>query len=312
MTDPAISSAEYREVQEDRLTDNRRSYPLSAFFDGEALERYHVLKNMYDPSLPGFPATFEETDLCQQMLHVHAGEAASLAVRTGNVAVLSFLTGLTHREVDLSQARTLIRLLSEMRRDGFMGIFTGHTDNGKTNTALWLSLLLLLDLLSQDVDVVLATNVRSLTWQEAVLQDRTHYVGTRSELEELCQQHEKVVCVLDELEIEANATTNNYAVNDEFANVMTFKSKYGLVLFPIFHRPDGKGAAPLIRQHASYFLQQIREEEDLEDDEYRVEFHREYDEDLGATNLAYEVPVPPIQPDGSYNPDEEAQFDISS
>jgi len=159
---------------------------------------------------------------------------------------------------------------------------------------------------------VFATNIDSLEWSDPALEERTFFVETRTDLEELCEQHEKVICVLDELEIEANATTNNYAVNEDFGNVMTFKSKYGLVLFPIFHRTDGKGAAPLIRNHASYFMQQVRDESDIEDDEYRAEFYEEYDDTDGFDSLAYEVPVPPLQPDGDYNPDEEAEFDISA
>lgn len=313
MTDPALPAAELREVLEDRLTGNRASHPYAAFFEGEALERYHAFKEAYDGTLhPDLPATFEETTLCQRMLSVHAGEAASEAVRKGNVAVLSFLTGLTNREVPLSQARTLMRLIGEMRREGFLGLFVGDTNHGKTNTALWLALLFMLDQMSLGTEVAIATNVQSLEWAEPTLEERTVKVSTRSELEEVCHEYEKVVAVLDELELEANATTNNYAVNDDFANVLTFKSKYGLILFPIFHRTDGMGAAPVIREHASYFLRQCREEHDLEDDEYSVEFYEEHSADDGFDNLAYEVPVPPLQPDGRYNPDEEAEFDISS
>lgn len=312
MTDPSLPAAEYREVQEDRLTENRRSYPYSAFFEGAALERYHLLKANYDPTLhPSLPPKFEQTTICDRLLRVHAGEAAAEAVRTGNVAVLSFLTGLTNREVPLSKARTLMRLIAEMRREGFLGLFVGDTNNGKTNSALWLSLLFLIDQISLGVDVVLATNVTTLDWAEADLQERTVFVQSKSELEEVCQEHEKVVAVLDELELEANATTNNYEVNDSFGRVLTFKSKYGLILFPIFHRTDGLGAAPVIREHASYFLKQVREEHDLEADEYAVEFYREHDSDRGFTDPAFEVPVPPLEPDGSYDPDEQAEFSIS-
>ncbi len=313
MTDPALPAAEYREVQEDRLTDNRRSHPYSAFFAGDALERYHLLKENYDSSLHSeLPPTFEQTDLCQRMIRVHAGEAAAEAIRTGNVSVLSFMTGLTNKEVALSEARTMVRLLSEMRRDGFMGLFVGDTDNGKTNTALWLALLFLLDQISLDVDCVLATNIDTLEWSIAQLNERTEYVDTRSELEAVCEEHEKVVTVLDELEMEANATVNNYEVNSEFGNILTFKSKYGLVLFPIFHRTDGLGAAPLFREHATYFLSQEREEHDLEDDHYHVRFFEDHEADSGFSNEVYDLPVPTLQPDGDYDPDEPASFDISN
>lgn len=307
-----IAAAELREVHEERLTDNRVAYPLAPFFGSEAArERYIWFKSVYpEMNHKELPPTFEQTQYCEVLVAKHAARIAQVAVKNGNTALLSYLTGLTNREVPLSEARTLMRLITEMRRDGFMSLFVGDTDNGKTNTALWLSLLYLLDQVSLGKDVVLATNITSLEWDEPELNERTVPVHTKSALEAICQEHEKVIAVLDELEIEANATTSNYEVNEHFGNILTFKSKFGLVLFPIFHRTDGFGAAPVIRNHATYFLEQIRDEQDLGEDEYRVKFYTEHDEELGFQKEQYELPVPPLQPDGDYNPDEQAEFRI--
>lgn len=319
MTERALAAAELREVSEGRLTDNGLTYPLAPFLDGDALRRYVRYKRLYPRIVEvdrthgdgELPHQFEATAYCKRLVETHGSIEAARAVKHGYLEQLSYMTGLTHRETAISEARTLVRLLSEMRRDGFLGLFVGDTDNGKTNTALWFSLLALLDQLSLDVDVVLATNVTTLEWSIPQLTERTHYVECRSDLEALCEDHEKVIAVLDELELEANAQVNNYEVNNEFMNVLTFKSKYGLVLFPIFHRTDGMGAAPVIREHATYFLEQERIEHDLEDDEYQVTFFNEHDPDTGPVDDQYQLPVPPLQPDGDYDPDEQATFDIS-
>lgn len=320
MTEPAIAAAEFREINERNLkADYALTYPLAPFLDGDPLRRYIKMKRAYrrvleyDRDLGGnLPRRFEATEYCQRLVEVHGSIEAARAVKYGYLEELSYMTGLTHREVAMSEARTLVRLLSEMRRDGFLGLFVGDTDNGKTNTALWFALLCLLDQIALEVDVVLATNVTTLEWSIPQLTERTVFINTKSELEALCQDHEKVICVLDELEIEANAQTNNYEVNDQFMNVLTFKSKYGLVLFPIFHRDDGMGAAPVIRKHATYFLKQEREERDLEADEYAVTFYNEHDPETGFSDEQYRLPVPPLQPDGDYDPDEEAEFSISA
>ncbi|MEY7852275.1 hypothetical protein AB7C87_24090 [Natrarchaeobius sp. A-rgal3] len=320
MTEAALAAAEFREVSEGRLTDNGgHTYPLAPFLEDDALRRYVRYKRLYprirelDREHGGdIPRKFEQTAYCKRLVRTHGSIEAARAVKHGYLEELSYFTGLTNKEVALSEARTLVRLLSEMRRDGFMGLFVGDTDNGKTNTALWFALLFLLDQLALEVDVALATNIDTLEWANPQLQERTEFIETKSELEAVCERHEKVVTVLDELEIEANATVNNYEVNAEFGNVLTFKSKYGLVLFPIFHRTDGLGAAPLFREHASYFLRQQREENDLEADHYHVRFFEDHDPDDGFSNEIYDLPVPTIQPDGDYDPDEPASFDISS
>lgn len=322
MPEESIASAEFREVGEGNLAQKKRvTYPLAPFLAEPARSRYLHYKRRWSSirekaaeikERPALPNTFEKTRYCREMVAAHGSEVAVEAVRSGNVSMLSFLTGLTNREVELSSARTFMRLLSEMRRDGFLGLFVGDTDNGKTNTALWLSLLCLLDQISLGRDVVFATNIESLEWSEPDLDERTIMVRTTSALQAVCEKHEKVVCVLDELEIEANATTNNHAVNEHFGNVLTFKSKSGLVLFPIFHRTDGIGAAPVIREHASYFLKQVREMDDIEGDEYRVSLYNEHSAENGFAKKAYEFEVPRLQPDGDYDPDERAQFRIDA
>ncbi|MCL9812508.1 hypothetical protein [Natranaeroarchaeum aerophilus] len=306
--DPSLPAAEYREVQDGRLTDNRAAYPLSAYFEGAALERYQYLSHVYDSSHhPDLPATFEQTDLCERMLMKHAGEAAARAVREGNVSLLSYLTGLTHREVDLSEARTLMKIVDEMRRPGWMPVFVGHTDGGKTNTALWLAFLALLD----DPDMVLATNVTTLEFHDDALDERVHYVESKSELRDLCDEYDDIFAVLDEFSTEANAQTSNYDVNEHFYELVTFKSKLGLRMIVIGHREDGYDIAPALREHSTYFVKQVREEHDLEADEYHAEFYDAIDDGNFVGEQFTIDPVPSIESDADYDPDETATFEIT-
>lgn len=317
MTESALAAAEFREVNEGRLTDNGgQSYPLAPFLEGKPLRRYIVLKNRYDRILEvdqkhgngDLPRQFEATRYCERLVMTHGSLEARRAVKHGQLEVLSYFTGLTHREVPLSEARTIMRLVKELRRPGFMGLFVGMTDNGKTNTAFWFALLAMLD---QD-DLQLATNVTTLEWTEPALDERTHFVESKSELEAVCHDHEDVIAVIDELSTQANAQTANYEVNEHFYEMITFKSKLGLRLLPIFHREDVRDSAPAFREHATYFLRQRREERDLEDDEYFVELYEEFDDDRGdLEHQVMELPVPPIQPDGDYDPDEQATFSIT-
>ncbi|ELY82691.1 hypothetical protein C485_18941 [Natrinema altunense JCM 12890] len=300
------------------MTDNGGlTYPLAPYLDGDPLKRYVRYKRRYQKIREydrehgdgELPRRFEATGYCQRLVMTHGSIEARRAVQQGQLELLSYMTGLTNREVNLSETRTLMRLITELRRPGFMGLFVGHTDNGKTNTALWLALLALID----QQDLVLATNVTTLEWSEAALNERTFFVESKTELKEVCEANDGTIAVIDELSVQANAQTANYDVNEHFYEMITFKSKLDLRFLPIFHRTDVKDSAPAFRQHATYFLEQKREEHELEDDEYSVSFYKEHDDDTGELeNEVMEIPVPPLQPDGDYNPDEQATFSISN
>ncbi|MFC7142712.1 hypothetical protein ACFQMA_23115 [Halosimplex aquaticum] len=307
-----IGAAEWREVAEGRLTDNNRVYPLAPFLEGRPLYRYMHYKRRYPRLLEineeaeiDLPPTFEQSQYCQNLVAAHGSPVASRAVRNGNLAVLSWLSGLTRRDADFSSAQVFSRVVRDLRRDGYLGVFLGQTDGGKTNSALVAAGLHLRD----QSDAILATNVTTLEWQEPELNERTKEVESRSELENLCDEQEDVVAVLDEMSTQANAQTQSYEVNDEFYPLVTFKSKLGLRMFIIGHREDGYDIAPPIRSHADHVIVQRAEETGLDETEYRAEFYRDL-VDGEPEDLAYQLdPVPPIA--GTYDPDEQAEFDIS-
>ena len=311
MSDPAIASAEYREVAEGRLTENRRTYPLAAFLEGKPLRRYVHYKRRYSAIIDRFgdgtlPPTFEQTQYCHDLVGAHGSPIAARAVRDGNLSVLSWLTGLTRRDSDFSGAELYSKLVHRFRRDGYCQVFVGSTDGGKTNTALLGAGLHLRD----QPDAQLATNVTTLEWEDPELQQRTHVVETRTELEAVADRYDDVVAVLDELSQQANAQTKNYEVNDQFYPIMTYKSKLGLRLVLIFHREDGRDAAPAIREHATDFVVQRREADDLGDDSYHAEFYEEVADGEPSGHRWTLRNLPAVS--ASYDPDETATFDIST
>ncbi|WP_135365885.1 hypothetical protein [Halosimplex halophilum] len=307
-----IGAAEFREVAEGRLTENNRVYPLAPFLDGRALRRYVHYKRRYDEILninedhdADLPATFEQTQYCRNLIAAHGSPVAAAAVRNGNLAVLSWLSGLTRRESDFSSAQVFSQLVQDLRRPGYLGVFLGMTDGGKTNSALVGAGLHLRD----EPDAILATNVTTLEWEEAELNERTYTVESKSDLEQLCHEYPDVVAVLDEMSTQANAQTQSYEVNSEFYPLVTFKSKLGLRLFVIGHREDGYDIAPPIREHADHIIVQRAEDVGLDETEYSAEFYRDL-ADGEPDDLVYTLdPVPPIA--GTYEPDEQAKFNIS-
>jgi hypothetical protein len=197
-------------------------------------------------------------------------------------------------------------MVHHMRRDGYLGVFVGSTDGGKTNSALMCAGLHLRD----NADAVLATNVEELDWREESLNERTFYIEAKSDLLDLASEYEDVVVVLDEMSQIANAQTSNYEVNDEFYSVITEKSKDGLRLFIIGHRESGLDIAPAIREHVTHFIVQEREQHDLHEDVYRAHFYNAVGED-GPEDKQFTLdPVPEVA--ASYDPDEKATFDLSS
>lgn len=308
MTEAALASAELREVLEGRLTDNRRTYPLAPFLEDSALRRYVYYKSRYQQlkELGGdLPSTYEQSAHCSRLVANHGSPVAARAVRNGNLEVLSFLTGLTHRDGDFSSAQLFQKVVRRMRTPGYLGVFLGGTDGGKTNSALLAAGLGLRD----DPNLELATNVTTLDWEEDHLNERTHFVQSRSELEDLAEEKE-LVAVLDEMSTQANAQTKGYEVSADFYPVITFKAKLHLRLFIIGHREDGLDIAPPIRQHADDIIVQHRERNDYEEDIYSTEFYDDIEEGELHDQKFKLSPVPPVA--ASYDPDETATFDISN
>jgi len=307
-----IAGAEFREVAEGRLTENNRVYPLAPFLDGRALRRYIHYKRRYDSILEineqcerDLPPTFEQTQYCRNLIAAQGSPVAAQAVRNGNLTVLSWLSGLTRRDADFSSAQLFARLVSKLRKSGYLGVFLGGTDGGKTNSALVCAGLHLRD----EPDAILATNVTTLDWNEPSLQERTYVVESKSELEELCHEYPDVIAVLDEMSTQANAQTMSHEVNKEFYPLITFKSKLGLRMFIIGHREDGYDIAPPIREHADHIIVQRADDADLDDTRYWAEFYQEL-RDGEPSDLAFSLdPMPAVA--AGYDPDERASFDIS-
>ncbi|SFR85789.1 hypothetical protein SAMN05216559_0136 [Halomicrobium zhouii] len=307
MTEAALAAAEWREVSEGRLrSGNLRTYPLAPFLEGRQLKRYVYYKNRYDQireivGTDRLPSTFEQSAYCQQMVAAHGSSLASRAVREGWLPLLSYLTGLTHRESDFSTAQLLQHLLADMRRDGWLSTFVGSTDGGKTNSALLLAGLAMRD----DPEMHLATNIDPVEWHDHDLNDRTHTnVTTRSGLEELIERYDDLFVILDEMSTQANAQTSNYDVNEHLYPLITHKSKYGLRMVIIGHRESGYDIAPPIREHSTYFVRQVREERDRGEDVYSAEFYESIEDGELVEESFTLKPVPEVQ--AYYDPDDDS------
>lgn len=307
MTDASIAAGEYREVQEGRLTDNRVVYPLAPFLTGKPLQRYVFLKRRY-PHIRALddelPRTFEQTQYCENLVAAHGSPVAARAVEKGNIAMLSWLRGLTHRDTDFGAAELFSKTVHHLRRDGYMALFVGSTDAGKTNTAILLCALYLRD----NPDAHLIANLRDLEFGDDALDRRVHYADSTSEVVELAREYENTIALLDEMSTAANAQTNNYEVNENLAPLLTAKAKLGLRIIGIGHREDGRDLAPTVRQHTTHFVKQLRVHHDLDDDEYQAEFYREHDEDSFRDHVFTLKPIPPVS--ASYDPDEEQSFAV--
>ncbi|GGN18741.1 hypothetical protein [Halarchaeum nitratireducens] len=312
-----VTAAEFREVSEGKLTSNRRTLPLAPFLQGEPLKRYIWYKQHYaqirdyhaeadDSTGVDLPPTFETTAYCRRLVERYGSELATWAVRNGHLETLNYLSGLTSRDTDVSSLQAFVRVVERMRTDGYLAQFVGDTDGGKTMTALVMAELGLRD----DDDLVLATNVTSLVWQDDWLQERTVFVESKSELRRVLDDHEKVAVVLDELSTVLDGQTNSYAANEEMYPLITGKAKDGARYILIGHRKDGKDIIKSVREHADDFIVQHREQRRGDDDVYSAEFFAELGES-GARDLNFPFGnVPAIT--GTYEPDEKSVFDLDA
>ncbi|GGL60330.1 hypothetical protein [Halocalculus aciditolerans] len=306
-----IASAEFREVSEDRLTDNRRTYPLAPFLEGRALKRYITMKRRYPHVLAlddsgDLPPRFELTKYCENLVGGHGSRVARKAVAQGSLSVLSFMSGVIHRETDFSVVEEFSRIVHHLRRDGYMQTICGQTNAGKTNWALLLAALYLRD----DPDAHLVANLGELDWQEDSLNERTHFADTTEGIRSVAEAHENVIAVLDEMSSEANAQTNNYEVNEELYPLITAKAKLGLRIINIGHREDVKDIAPAIHTHCTHVVRMEREAHDLADDVYRAHFYGGVDGGELVDHAFSVDPVPEVS--ATYNPDEKQEFSLSS
>lgn len=312
MSDPAIASAELREVAEGQLGERKDLYPLAPYLEGEPLRRYVKLKNLYpkirkrdqrkgDATLPG---SFENTKYCKRLVAAHGSEAAAKAVRTGDLSTLSYFTGLTQQSTNFSTAQQLTELLNLTRQEGYLAVFVGDTNAGKTNTALLKASLTLLD----NPEMQFVTNLKTVEWNKENLNKRTHFVDKRSELDELAEQHEDLFVVLDEMSKEANAQTSNYEVNEHLYPLITHKSKRGLRLVIVGHRSSGNDIAPAIREHATHFVTQNREV-NLDEKIYTASFFGAIVDGEPEDHKFDLSPIPKVA--ATYDPDEETSFNIT-
>lgn len=252
------------------------------------------------------PLDFFDTATGAQLLAHYRTDRATRDLDTGNSSALGFHVGERSGSSSFSTSKQLLKVLQRLRVQGYLGLFCGSTDGGKTNTALLMAELAMRD----DPDLHLATNIDPLEWSDADLDDRTHFVDSTSSLVSVCEDHEDVVAVLDELSTEMNATTQNYDVVDGFYSVVTWKSKYGLRIIGIAHRVDGYDMHPALREHADDFIKQQRDRRHGEPDEYAAEFFDRRLDDGDLAELKMKLSDIP-ETSARYDPDATATFDVS-
>jgi hypothetical protein len=251
------------------------------------------------------PRRLVDSDIGKELVSSRQSDAAADATREGNSSRLAYLTGESDPQPSFRTSRQLLQVLRRLRKEGYLGLFCGSTDGGKTNTGLYLSELAMID----DPDLHLATNIKPLDWPDPDLDRRTHFVGSTSSLRDCAESHDQLVVLLDELSTRMNAQTKNYETVDSFYPIITAKSKLSLRIIAIAHRKDGKDVAPSIREHADDFITQNRDRRQGQPDDYSATFYDGRLDDGSLVDPVLELPEIP-ETAAAYDPDEAAPFQV--
>jgi hypothetical protein len=253
------------------------------------------------------PRRFEATQLGGDLAARHRAATAQEAIADGDSEKLAHLVGERDPSGSFSASQLLLKIQDRMSTQGYLGLFCGSTDGGKTATALTTAEIGL----RSDPDLTLATNVDPLNWGDPDLDDRTHYVDSTSDLLDHADDFDDSIVLLDEMSTEANAQTSNYDVVEHFYRCITWKAKFGFRILAIAHRVDGKDVAPSIREHADDYIVQERERHRDAPDDYLAHFYGERDDSDGSVSdhrfTLGDVPLPAA----TYDPDAHATFALA-
>lgn len=303
-----VAAAESREVLEGRLTQNKLTYPLAPLLEGEDLQRYLFICNHWDAlrdraeGLPGDPhrSRYVKEFLSPQ----HAGEAYQYAIDNGSPELLNYLNGLTNRESGMSVVRRLVRLQQRLRTDGYMVSFAGATDAGKTNLALLMAELAMLD----NPEMHLITNMTSLRNHP---EERTHVIENYHEMEYLVSEFDREwIIALDELSSHASGYATDRSDVEEYMRPFSRAlAKYSARLINIGHQGD---IHPTLREFSKDFVMMKRDIEtsrpDPERDTYTAEFYAGVSDDgREPEDLRFKIPEVP-QVGWSYSPNEQCRW----
>lgn len=138
---------EFREYARGELdVDHRDVHPIAGLVDDKrAREVLMAFAENYDPVHPetgerieGMPRDFWETDFAREAIRKFATEAATEAVREGNISQLSYITGLPSYESDVSGLHAINQLADWLIHSEQCKLvyLAAHMGSGKTDFSL--------------------------------------------------------------------------------------------------------------------------------------------------------------------------------
>lgn len=249
----------------------------------------------------------ESTRLYDAVVSAERTERVREALQDRDAGLANWLVGVTDQDVDLSAAHGLLQVLERVRRPGYVATFFGLPDVGKTNVAVLMAELALID----DPEMVLVTNVTSL--KSSVPDDRLRIVEDMPTLEDTTQTltdfGRPAVTVLDEFSSHASGySADRQQAEDQLRPWLRATAKLDTRVIAIGH--DGQDVHPTARELSTDVIWMHKTETvGLEADPeptYRAEV---YDGVEDREPTGHRFTVDPVPETGlTYNPDEQTDW----
>jgi hypothetical protein len=174
------SVSEFREYARGQLpTDHRDVHPHAALVDDEQLSSIlSFAASNYQGDRDDLPHRIEETRWYRQMVRAEATEVATRAVRDGDSATISYMTGDPNYDPDISGLKTIHKMEDWLRDSAAKMVYiVGHMGSGKTDFSL-LMVQVLKRLYDRD------STVENYGFSSNILSDDLRYINDYDELEE--------------------------------------------------------------------------------------------------------------------------------
>lgn len=212
--------------------------------DEEVRELLSHFAQLYDPTeYDDTPATFWETKFAQRVLKKCGTEVANFAVKTGQTAVIDFITGLPNFNSDISGIKTIEKLRDWVTRTAAINLFSGHMGAGKTDFALLIAEVWSWEMERRGNNHAILSNVQSFEEAETVT--------SMSELKERIEadDSEYIHVVWDEASSHASGYgSDRQDVEEQLRRFLRMIRKNNGSLTMIGHAEGGKDIHPEVRR----------------------------------------------------------------
>lgn len=212
--------------------------------DDEVRELLSHFAQLFDPTeYDGTPSTFWETAFAHRVLKKCGTEVANYAVKTGQTAVIDFITGLPDFNSDISGIRTINKLRDWTTRTAAINLFSGHMGAGKTDFALLIAEVWQWEQERMGNKHAIISNVQSFEEAETVT--------SMSELKERIEEDdsEYIHVVWDEASSHASGYgSDRQDVEEQLRRFLRMIRKNNGSLTMIGHAEGGKDIHPEVRR----------------------------------------------------------------